>query len=213
MFTNDYGMPCEKRRSLEDAALVERVVDGDSQAFEVLVCRYGRKLYRLALGVVENEADAQDVMQKALVKIHDKLETLRDPSSFSSWAYRVVKNTALMKIRKQKRNSEIGFGDLGPGRDDERHFESTDPDWRHRGEEAAEARELREELARAVDELEPKYQSAFLLYEFEGLNLEEIGELLDLSPAGVKSRLHRARLYLRATLERYVSDDMEPVRA
>lgn len=204
MFATDYRVPCPKRESLNDATLVERVVDGEAEAFEVLVCRHGRKFYRLALSVVKNEADAQDVMQRALVKIHEKLETLRDPSSFSSWAYRVVKNTALMKLRKQKRNQEIGFGDLGPGQDDERHWESEEADWRYRGDEAVEAVELRGELAEAIDELEPKYQSAFLLYEFEGLNLKEISEILELSVAGVKSRLHRARLHLRATLGRYV---------
>ena len=147
-------------------------------------------------------------LQKALLKIHRKLETLRDPSSFGSWAYRIVKNQALMSVRKSKRNAEIGFGDLGPGQDDERHFEALAPDWRGRADEAFEVAELREFLVDAVEELEPKYQSAFVLYEFEGLNLQEVGELLDLSVAGVKSRLHRARLHLRATLKRYVSDDL-----
>jgi RNA polymerase sigma-70 factor (ECF subfamily) len=205
----DYHVPCDARpNDADDAELVERTLDGDSEAFETLVCRYGSKYYRLAESIVDNESDAQDVLQKALLKIHRKLETLRNPSSFNSWAYRIVKNAALMEVRSRKRSDEIGFGDLGPGRDDERHFESEAPAWRHRGDEALESLELRGKLEEAIGELEPTYQTPFVLYEFEGCELSEIGEALDLSVAGVKSRLHRARLRLRATLERYLRDDL-----
>ena len=211
MMASKYAVPCSKRTGLEDATLVARTLDGDTDAFELLVCRYAEKFFRMAQGIVENESDAQDVIQKALLKIHGKLETLRDHSSFSSWAYRIVKNQALMKVRKQKRNSEVGFGDLGPGKDDERHFEGLAPEWRSRADEAFETSELRERILEAIEELEPKYQSPFVLYEFEGHELPEIGELLDLSVAGVKTRLHRARLRLRATLERYTRDDLETI--
>jgi RNA polymerase sigma-70 factor (ECF subfamily) len=204
MLANAHDVPCRDQKEISDATLVERAVDGCSLAFETLVCRYRTKFLRLAQGIVDGESDAQDVLQKALIKIHDKLDTLRDPSSFGSWAYRVVKNTALMRIRKQKRNAEIGFGDLGPGHDDERHYEALTPEYRSQADEAFEVSELREHLSEAVEELEPKYQSVFVMYEFEGMELEEIGGVLDLTAAGVKSRLHRARLYLRATLERYV---------
>lgn len=215
MSAEGYTTPCEARReSADDATLVRRVRDEDeSEAFEALVCRYRSKFYRLARGIVENDSDAQDVLQKAFLKMHGKLETLRDPSSFYSWAYRIVKNAALMKIRKKSRKSEIGFGDLGPGSDDEQYFETLDPDWRNRGDEVVETEELRERLLRAVEALEPKYQSAFVLYEFEGNGLDEIGELLNLSVAGVKSRLHRARKRLRASLERYVDSDLADVVA
>lgn len=210
MTAESYTTPCAASRdSANDAALVRRALEEeDESAFEALICRYRSKLYRLARSIVEDDSDAHDVLQKAYMKMHDKLETLRDPSSFYSWAYRVVKNAALMKIRREKRNSEIGFGDLGPGNDDERHFETLDPDWRNRGDEVVETEELRERLMEAVEELEPKYQSAFVLYEVEGHDLEEIGDLLDLSVAGVKSRLHRARKRLQASLQRYVDGDL-----
>lgn len=208
MLKTQYNVPCDEQKDRTDAALVEEAMEGDSEAFETLVCRYGTKFFRMAQGIVENESDAKDVLQKALLKIHRKLDTLRDVSSFKSWAYRVVKNQALMEVRRDKRNDEVGFGDLGPGRDDERHFETLAPNWRNRGDEAIEVGELREELLEAVEELEAKYQSPFVLYEFEGESLEDIGETLNLSVAGVKTRLHRARLQLRATLERYLSDDL-----
>ena len=207
--TTEPAVPCAERQNADDETLIERSLEGDGDAFETLMCRHAEKFFRLARGIVEDESDAQDVLQRAMVKIHRKLETLRDPTSFHSWAYRIVKNMALMQLRRQNRSDEIGFGDLGPGRDDERHFESSRPKWRHSGEEAFETSELRERLADAIDELEPKYQSPFVLYEFEGADLAEIGELLDLSVGGVKSRLHRARKRLRATLERYVREDLQ----
>lgn len=206
--STDTAVPCAERQNADDEVLIGRALEGDSDAFETLICRHSEKFFRLARGIVDDESDAQDVLQKAMVKMHRKLDTLRDPGSFNSWAYRIVKNMALMQVRRESRNAEIGFGDLGPGQDDERHFESLAPNWRNQAEEAIETEELRERLTAAIEELEPKYQSPFVLYEFDGLEIAEIGELLDLSVGGVKSRLHRARKKLRASLERYVREDM-----
>lgn len=212
MTTNTTAMPCAERQNADDETLIQRAIDGDADAFETLVCRHSEKLIRLARGIVESDSDAHDVWQKAMVKIHDKLDTLRNPESFHSWAYRIVRNTALMEVRKGQRSSEIGFGDLGDGQDDMRHFESLAPDWRQKADEALEASELRDQLAEAVEELPPKYQSPLMLYEFEGYSHQEIGELLELSEAGAKSRVHRARIKLRATLERYLREDLEDQR-
>lgn len=208
MLHGEYDVPCDEETGRSDAELVRRVLDGEEEAFETLLCRYGTQLFRHGQSIVENESDAQDVYQKALVKMHRKLDSLRKPSSFRSWAYRIVRNQALMKVRRDGRNDVVGFGDLGAGHDDERFYESLGPEWRNRGDEAAEIDELRSELIDAIESLEPKYQSPFVLYEFEGAELEEIGDVLNLSVAGVKSRLHRARLQLRAELERYLRDGL-----
>jgi len=201
-----YDSPCDASSAPADAELVERIRDGDSDAFDMLVCRYSQQFFRMARGIVEDDSEAEDVLQKAFMKMHDKIDSLNKPSSFSSWAYRIVRNQALMRVRKRNRNQEVGFGDLGPGKDDERHWESDAPTWRYRADEAVENQELRERLGDAVSKLEPKYQSPFVLYEIDGMELDEIAELLDLSKAGVKTRIHRARKTLRATLGRYVDD-------
>ncbi|MFB6351559.1 MAG: RNA polymerase sigma factor [Bradymonadaceae bacterium] len=206
--TANAAVPCTERQNADDETLIQRSLEGDRDAFDTLMCRHSDKLFRLARSIVDDEADAHDVLQRAMVKIHRKLDTLRDASSFNSWAYRIVRNMALMHIRKQDRNDEIGFGQLGAGRDDERHFESLAPQWRSNADEAAETSELRERLLSAIEDLEPKYQSPFVLYEFDGHDIHEIADLLDLSNGGVKSRLHRARKKLRATLERYVRQDL-----
>lgn len=211
--TESTSMPCTDQHSEDDATLVRRAVDGDTEAFESLMCRHSGKLFRLARGIVESDSDADDVWQRAMVKMHDKLDTLRNPDAFTSWAYRLVRNEALMATRREKRSDEVGFGDLGEGHDDERHFESLAPEWRSRADEAFETTELRGQLADAVDELEAKYQSPFVLYEFEGYSFDEIAELLDLSRGGVKTRIHRARKRLRTELERYLREDLETMVA
>jgi RNA polymerase sigma-70 factor (ECF subfamily) len=208
--TRTTAMPCSERHADDDAALVKRALDGDTGAFESLVCRHSGALYRMARGIV-GESDAQDVWQKAMVKIHDKLDTLNNPSSFKSWAYRLVKNEALMAVRREKRNEEIGFGDLNEGRDAEEYHESTAPDWKTRADQALQHAELRGKIADAVDELESKYRVPFVLYELEGVDFDAIGDRLGLTAGGVKTRVHRARLQLRASLERYTRDDLKSI--
>ena len=189
----------------DDLELVERSLDGEYEAFETLVRRYQEKAYRLAWGMVKDDSDAADVVQDAFLNIYRKLDSFNADAAFSSWMYRIVVNTALMRLRKKKRRSEVALDDLGPSFLESGHHAGTVSEWRVRADEAAENKELRQKIVEAIDELEPMYQTVFLLRETEGLSLKEIADVLDLSVPAVKSRLHRARLYLRATLEPYLS--------
>jgi RNA polymerase sigma-70 factor, ECF subfamily len=131
------------------------------------------------------------------------LDSFEGDAKFSSWLYRVVVNAALMRLRKLKRRQEVELDEgatdgIGPSADDSL------PSWRSRADEAAENQELRQRIIAAIDELEPKYQAVFVLKEIEGMSLEEIADVLDLSIPAVKTRLHRARLHLRATLAAYL---------
>lgn len=188
-----------------DLELVAAAVGGDFDAFEQLVTRYQDKAYRLAWSFVKDDDLAADVVQDAFLNVYRKLDTFQGNSKFSSWIYRVVVNAALMKLRKKKRRSEVQLDALGPTFLDDGTHATTVSQWSVRGDEAALNAELREQITAAIDELEPKYQSVFLLKEIEGLSLEEISEVMDLSVPAVKSRLHRARLFLRATLEGYLT--------
>ena len=127
-------------------------------------------------------------------------------SNFKSWAYRVVMNTGLMRLRKRKTRSEVDFERVHPASfSDSEPFElSVAPSWSVRADKQLESRELAEVLHEAIEELPPKYHSVFTLREFEEMSLQEIGDTLDLSIPAVKSRLHRARLFLRSSLEGYV---------
>lgn len=190
--------------ALDDAALASRAVDGDFAAFEKIVERHRDKAFRLAFSLTKNEADAQDVVQEAFINIYRKLDTFAGDAQLSSWMYRIVVNAALMRLRKTRRRAEVSVDDVS----DPAHFEPSVPGepagWRVRGDEAAENRELRDQILAAIDQLDPKYQAAFLLREIEGLSLDEIASVLDLSTGAVKTRLHRARLFLQAALEPYL---------
>ncbi len=189
----------------EDLRLVEAALDGSFDAFEELVLRYQEKAYRLAWSLVKDDSDANDVVQDAFLNVYRKLDTYNGDAAFSSWVYRIIVNTALMRLRKRKRRSEVAMDDLGPSFLEDGHHAFTVPEWRVRADEAVENKELREQILAAIDDLEPKYQSVFVLKEIEGLSLKEVGDIMDLSVPAVKSRLHRARLYLRASLEKYVT--------
>lgn len=188
-----------------DRELVDLAVGGDYAAFEEIVTRYEDKAYRLAWSLVKDDDLAADVVQDAFLNVYRKLDSFKGDSRFSSWIYRVIVNAGLMKLRKKKRQSEVALDALGPTFLDDGHHATTVSQWSVRGDEAALNKELREQIVAAVDELEPKYQTVFLLKEVEGLSLEEIGEVMELSVPAVKSRLHRARLFLRASLERYLT--------
>lgn len=196
----------ESRPRLDDETLVQLTLEGDRAAFEVLVCRYSEQFLRVARGVVKDEAEAQDVVQTAFLNMYHKLETFQLGSNFKSWAYRVVMNTGLMRLRKRKTRSEVDFERVHPASfSDSEPFElSVAPSWSVRADKQLESRELAEVLHEAIEELPPKYHSVFTLREFEEMSLQEIGDTLDLSIPAVKSRLHRARLFLRSSLEGYV---------
>ncbi len=189
-----------------DLELVELALEGDYDAFDEIVRRYEDKAYRLAWSFMKDDSEAADVVQDAFLNVYRKLDSFKGNSRFSSWIYRVIVNAALMKLRKQKRRSEVDLESLGPSFLDDGHHATAIPQWRVRADRAALNQELRERIIEAVDELEPKYQTVFLLKEIEGLALQEIAEVMDLSVPAVKSRLHRARLFLRATLEPYLTE-------
>jgi RNA polymerase sigma-70 factor (ECF subfamily) len=192
----------------DDACVVQRALDDDYRAFEVLVTRYEEPFRRLAWSYVKSESDAQDVVQSAFLKIYRKLETFRGDAKFKNWAYRIVINTALSRIRKRSTRSEVALEDVNPNFEEDEDLTTTSvQQWKVRADEAAENAELRRLIMEAVDQLEEKYETVFLLYEVEGLSMEEISDVVDLTVGGVKTRLHRARLHLRATLERHVEFD------
>ncbi|MGM0557470.1 MAG: RNA polymerase sigma factor [Myxococcota bacterium] len=193
---------------LDDACLVERALDDDYRAFEALVMRYEEQFHRLAWSYVKSDSDAEDVVQNAFLKIYRKLDTFRGDARFKNWAYRVVINTALSRLRKRSTRGEVALEDVNPNFEEDEELATTSiQQWKVRADEAAENTELRKLIVDAVDKLEEKYETVFLLYEVEGLSMEEIADVIDLTIGGVKTRLHRARLHLRATLERHVEFD------
>ncbi len=192
--------------TLTDEMLVEMTLAGDTRAFDELVSRYQSAFLRVAWNLVKSDTDAQDVVQTAFYNMFRKLDTFKPGSSFKSWAFRVVTNTGLMRLRKRKHRSEIDLDKVHPSylSDVQPPSLSVAPSWSVRADRLLERYELLEVIDAAVQDLPCKYRQVFVLREYEELSLKEIGDQMDLSIPAVKSRLHRARHFLRTSLEPYV---------
>jgi RNA polymerase sigma-70 factor, ECF subfamily len=185
----------------DDMTLVHACKSGDVGAFEELVTRHERKLFRIALHVTQNREDARDVVQEAFLKAFRNLNQFRENSQFSTWLVRITINQSLMKVRKAYRTKEVG---IDQGFQTEANELSPEVvDWAPNPEERYEASELREILIKALQALRPALSLVFVLRDVEGLSTEQTSEALVLSQAVVKMRLMRARLQLRDRLSSY----------
>lgn len=198
-----------------DKELVARFKRGSLEAFEEIVRRYEAKVYNLALRLMRNQEDAEEVMGDVFSTLYLKLKGFEGKSAFSSWLYRVITNAAFMKLRKRKQHQVISIEDLAPST--RQLFVESAPFQSHQivphSESIAIVNQLRITLNSAIQRLPDQYRAVFLLRDVDGLSNHEVGELLDLSIPAVKSRLHRSRLMLRKKLLRAFRDYMgrEPV--
>src|ERR1700726_1963855 len=184
----------------DEAALVSAAKGGDTAAFEELVNRYERKIFRLGMNITQNREDAEDVMQDAFLKSYQNLDRFQGDSRFYTWLVRIAVNEALMKLRKRRPN-QVSI--------DEPLTEAEDPvfreieDWGPSPEQRFAQTELNEILTHAIGELDPFFRVVFTLRDVEGISTEETAQVLGISVAAVKSRLLRARLKLRQKLNKY----------
>lgn len=186
-----------------DADLVARLQAGDQAAYAQLVEEHAGKIYRLALRLMGNEADAEDVLQETFLSAFKSIDRFEARSSLSTWLYRIASNAALMRLRR-KEPEQVSV-DEPLERDDGELVPRQLFDFCCLPEEDLLRDEARAELNRAIDELPPSLRSVFVLRDIEGLSTEETAEALDLSVSAVKSRLMRARLKLRERLSLYFS--------
>ncbi len=188
-----------------DAALVAQLRRAEAGAAEALVSVYGDRVYRLALRITGNAADAEEVVQDALWTAGRKIDTFRGAAAFGSWVYRITANTAYQKLRgRRSQRNEVSGEDLAPTFDERgQHLEVTG-DWSRRLKDSAIETELKSLLGAAIDELPLDYRTAFVLHDVEGLPNPEIAQTLQVKLGTIKSRVHRARLFLRRRLADYV---------
>ena len=182
-----------------ELALIERVRAGESDAFYELVHPYERAVFLAALGIVRNEADAEEVAQEAILKAFKNLGRFRQEAKFSTWLIQIAINEAKMRLRKDRRPlyESIEEGKLG---DDGDYIPRDFADWREIPSEALEQKQLRRALTNALDSLPEKYRTILILRDVQQLSINETAKILDLSEANVKTRLSRARLQMRDAL-------------
>jgi RNA polymerase sigma-70 factor (ECF subfamily) len=193
-----FGMRAETN---DDFDLVHASKNGDVAAFEQLVKRYDRKLFRIAQSVTHNREDSQDAVQEAFLKAYQHLGEFREDSQFSTWLIRITLNQSLMKLRKQRRTREVSLDeDFGV---DEDVLPREVIDWAPNPEQLYSVSELRNILIKTIEELQPILRTVFVLQDIEGLSTVQAAEVLNLSLSAAKSRLWRARLQLRERLNKY----------
>jgi RNA polymerase sigma-70 factor (ECF subfamily) len=183
-----------------DAALVERLRREDAGAAEALVGAYGSRVYRLAIRITGSASDAEEVVQDALWTVVRKIDTFRGESAFGSWLYRIVANAAYQKVRGQRRRPEVSLDDVLPAFHEDGTHEASIDDWSPQVNDPSRQIELRRALTAALDGLSADDRTALILRDVEGFSVAEVAATLGLTVANAKTRVHRARLFLRRRL-------------
>src|SRR6266403_3745763 len=197
-------------RADRDLDLLEALRQHEPTAAERLVTTYGERAYRLATSITGNKQDAEEVVQDAFWTVVRKSETFRGESAFGSWLYRIVANVAYQKLRgRQSRDRDLSLDEALPAFDAQGRHVGPVADWSARVDDHSVQTELRMALTSAIGELPPVSRTVLVLRDVEGLSNFEIAEALGLSVPVVKSRVHRARLFLR----RQLGDAMTTLKA
>jgi RNA polymerase sigma-70 factor, ECF subfamily len=182
-----------------DHDIVARCRSGDREAFAELVRKYQSRVLTLATRMLDNRSEAEDVAQDIFVKVFQSLDEFRGASRFSTWLYRITVNHCLNYIRRRTRQQQTLMG-------------TEAEDWGHASSTSNPHKKLEEKerwaLVQAkLQTLSPEHRTIILLRDFEGLSYEEIADVLQLESGTVKSRLHRARMELKALLEPYLAGE------
>ena len=186
--------------SMPDPELAERIAGGDSVAFEVLMRRFNSRLFRVARAILRDDADAEDALQDAYIEAYRHMGDFRGASALGTWLTRIVANSALMRLRSQRRHRVVvpigeGRGQAGEPVEVDVADEKTESP-----PNAALRAEMRRVLERRIDSLPLAFRTVFVLREVQELSVQETADALAIPAATVRSRLFRARALLREAL-------------
>jgi RNA polymerase sigma-70 factor, ECF subfamily len=197
-----------------DAELVRRAKAGELAAFETLTTKYEQRVYSLALRMLRQEQDAEDVTQQTFLSALENLEGFRGEAGFSTWLLRIASHAALKVIRKRKGLPTVSLDAATDGSDSADAVPHPEyiADWRQSPEQLVHKNEVRRLLDDALAQLDEKHRLVFLLRDVEGLSIKETAEALGLSEANTKVRLLRARLQLREQLTRTLGDPEQRIK-
>lgn len=183
-----------------DAALLAALRAGEESAYEQLVRSYGGRLLAVARRLLPNDADAQDAVQDAFLSAFKALPAFDGRSRLSTWLHRIVVNAALMKLRSRARRPEESIDALLPTFKDDGHAAAPGGRWSDSAA-VAERAEMQQLVREQIMKLPESYRTVLLLRDIEQFDTETVAQMLEVSPAAVKVRLHRARQALRTLLD------------
>ena len=205
------GLTVDLNVYADEDALIDALRRGEKYACACMVKHQGSQMYAVALRIVGDPDEAEEVVQEAFISACSKMDSFESRSKLSTWLYRITTNAALMRLRKRRENSVsldepfgVDDGDLLP---------REVADWTVEPSQQALSSELRQEMERAVQELPPSLRAAFVLRDVQGLSTQEAADALEITETALKVRLHRARLQLRERLAGYLAEHQEVARA
>lgn len=185
-----------------DYAYVKRVQGGDVAAFDHLILKYRERLFSIIYNMTLNREDAADLTQESFIKAFRSLNRFKSRSSFFTWLYRIAVNTTLTHLKKNRLRRFFSFENLN---EEVRSSEIVEAlATRTNSDRSVLLKELQEKLNEALYKLSPKHRTVVVLFEIEGLNHQEISEIMKCSVGTVRSRLHYAKQQLQAYLQDYL---------
>jgi len=190
-----------------DFDLIQAINSGQTEKFHDLVKRYEQKLYNFSLRMCRNPSDAEDMIQDTFLNVFRYLKNFRYETKFKNWLYKVAASTCIKKRRKSKfaPDKELSLDEFLPN--DEAEKPEHVPEWALLPLDKLLNEELSSVINKTIISIPKKYRVVIVLRDIEGFSTAETAQILNLSPANVKVRLHRARLYLRDKLKGYFEND------
>jgi RNA polymerase sigma-70 factor, ECF subfamily len=194
---------------LSDSAIISRIVSGDTCAFELVMRRYNRALYRTARSIVKDDAEAEDTLQDAYMQAYQSLAMFRGESRLLTWLTRIVVNQAVARLRKSARRAEVISLDGGMDYEQPAAEAAMSLGQSESPDSAAMRAETRRLLERKIDELPEAFRTVFVLRALEEMTVEEVSAVLGIPEATVRTRYFRSRSMLRETLSRELDFTLE----
>ncbi|MBX7112837.1 MAG: sigma-70 family RNA polymerase sigma factor [Myxococcaceae bacterium] len=190
----------------DDLTLVNRVRTGDQRAFKLLVERYQRKVYGVALGMLKDKEEARDVAQDAFIKVYKYLDHFKGDASFYTWLYRITVNICIDVMRKKggKKNEHVEFDESIDMDTSEANLGALGSRLGTNPQKSALRRELAEKIDEALAQVPEKHRAILLLREIEGMSYEDLARTLDVPKGTVMSRLFHARMKVQKILSEYL---------
>jgi RNA polymerase sigma-70 factor (ECF subfamily) len=185
---------------LNEWTLIEQLRQGDEAAFKSIVETWQDMVYNTALGIVQNAEDAEDISQEVFVQVYESIHTFKGEAKFSTWLYKITVTKTMDHLRRKKRKKRFAFIQSIFGANDEIVHEP--PDFHHPGV-ALDKKETAAELFKAIEQLPENQKIAFTLNKLEGLNYQQVSEIMNTTVPSIESLLHRAKNNLKKVLEIY----------
>jgi RNA polymerase sigma factor (sigma-70 family) len=191
---------------LNERELVRLLKNKDRAAFKTIVETWQNMVYNTALGILQNEEDAEDTAQEVFMKVYEAIDSFKEESKLSTWIYRITVTKSMDLIRRKKRKKRFAFIQSLYGKNDDVIIDP--PDFFHPGV-SLENKENAAVLFKAIDQLSPNQKIAFVLNKIEGLSYVDIGEVMTLSDSAVDALLQRAKKKLQGNLQEFYSNSKE----